>query len=275
MRASQPSFWQDFREEFGRRKALQNQPRTSYEQEATTEATTPSVPWVTMLSSMIAFGVVSRFAGPVTGALASNITAYLTNLIRQNRTGPSDLEAGRGARVAGIEMLETTKDSVTVNVPKKAEESNGVLAAPGEKLQVCIVGSGNWGSTAAKIIGENIQSGGEASKKFKEEVRMWVFEEQIEQEDGSMRNLTEIINEERENVKYLKGIKLPSNVKAMPDLKEAATGSKVFVWVLPHQFIPRSAETVKEVLDPNHLHLHGKRRHRRGSGRVEAVFRVD
>jgi hypothetical protein len=33
-----------------------------------------------------------------------------------------------------------------------------------EKLTVCIVGSGNWGSTAAKIIGENIQEG--AAKQF-------------------------------------------------------------------------------------------------------------
>jgi hypothetical protein len=32
-----------------------------------------------------------------------------------------------------------------------------------EKLQVCVIGSGNWGSTAAKIIGENILTG-EASR---------------------------------------------------------------------------------------------------------------
>jgi glycerol-3-phosphate dehydrogenase (NAD+) len=79
---------------------------------------------------------------------------------------------------------------------------------------------------------------------------MWVNEENIPQENGSTKKLSEIINETRENVKYLKGIKLPPNVKAVPDLKEAATGAHVFVWVLPHQFIARTAKTVKEVIGP-------------------------
>lgn len=79
---------------------------------------------------------------------------------------------------------------------------------------------------------------------------MWVLEEMIEQEDGSSKKLSEIINETHENVKYLQGIELPPNVKAVPDLKEAASGAQVFVWVLPHQFIARTAKTVKEVLDP-------------------------
>lgn len=117
------------------------------------------------------------------------------------------------------------------------------------KLQVCIVGSGNWGSTAAKIIGENILNG-PAGRKFETEVRMWVLEEMIEQQDGSSKKLSEIINETHENVKYLQGITLPPNVKAVPDLKKAAAGAQVFVWVLPHQFIARTAKTVKEVLDP-------------------------
>jgi glycerol-3-phosphate dehydrogenase (NAD+) len=122
------------------------------------------------------------------------------------------------------------------------------------ELQVCIVGSGNWGSTAAKIIGENILTG-PAGKMFAPEVRMWVLEEMIPQEDGSKKKLSEIINETHENVKYLKGYKLPPNVKAVPDLKEAATGAKVFIWVLPHQFIARTAMTVKEVLDPTSISI--------------------
>jgi len=128
-------------------------------------------------------------------------------------------------------------------------EAMKIQALPSSKLQVCIVGSGNWGSTAAKIIGENILHG-PAGKRFEREVRMWVLEEMIEQKDGSSKKLSEIINETHENVKYLEGIELPPNVKAVPDLKEAATGAQVFVWVLPHQFIARTAKAVKEVLDP-------------------------
>ncbi|XP_070786479.1 glycerol-3-phosphate dehydrogenase 1-like protein isoform X2 [Enoplosus armatus] len=72
---------------------------------------------------------------------------------------------------------------------------------PGKK--VCIVGSGNWGSSIAKIIGHNVK----ASNRFDPMVNMWVYEEVI---DG--KKLTEIINTEHENVKYLPGHKLPRNV---------------------------------------------------------------
>merc|ERR1719213_203729 len=119
-----------------------------------------------------------------------------------------------------------------------------------EKLTVCVVGSGNWGSTAAKIIGENIRDGA-ASKYFSDEVRMWVFEEDVKQGDGSARKLSEIINNDHENVKYLPGIKLPANVKAITDVKKAVEGAHVLVWVLPHQFIPRTAKTLKDVIHPN------------------------
>merc|ERR1719487_2650181 len=119
-----------------------------------------------------------------------------------------------------------------------------------EKMQVCIIGSGNWGSTTAKIIGENILAG-EASRYFSNEVRMWVFEEEVKQADGSVRKLSEIINTDHENVKYLPGVRLPVNVKAVPDLKEAVEGAHVLIWVLPHQFIPRSANAVKDVIHPN------------------------
>ena len=42
---------------------------------------------------------------------------------------------------------------------------------------------------------------------FDDVVKMWVFEEMVEG-----RKLTEIINEDHENVKYLRGFKIPDNV---------------------------------------------------------------
>jgi glycerol-3-phosphate dehydrogenase (NAD+) len=131
---------------------------------------------------------------------------------------------------------------------KKSTTTKKSLLSLENKKTVCIVGSGNWGSTAAKIIGENIMSG-DAKNYFNQEVRMWVFEEDIKQEDGSTRKLTEIINTEHENVKYLKGHKLPEIVKAVPDLKEAVKGAQVLVWVLPHQFIPKTAMGVVDVVE--------------------------
>ena len=59
------------------------------------------------------------------------------------------------------------------------------------------------GSAISKIIGTNVLK----SPLFQHEVSMWVFEEMV---DG--RKLSEIINTDHENVKYLPGIALPHNV---------------------------------------------------------------
>nr|XP_061789298.1 glycerol-3-phosphate dehydrogenase 1-like protein isoform X2 [Nerophis lumbriciformis] len=74
------------------------------------------------------------------------------------------------------------------------------MASP---LKVCIVGSGNWGSAIARIIGNNAKS----LQCFATTVKMWVFEENV-----NGRKLTDIINTEHENVRYLPGYKLPDNV---------------------------------------------------------------
>ena len=62
------------------------------------------------------------------------------------------------------------------------------------------------GSAIARIVGSN------ASKhpEFQPEVKMWVFEEMI-----NGKKLTEIINTEHENVKYLPGFKLPENIVSL------------------------------------------------------------
>jgi len=103
----------------------------------------------------------------------------------------------------------------------------------GEKEKVTVVGSGNWGSAIAKIVGRNVLG----NDKFDDEVRMWVYQEKI---DG--RDLTEIINEEHENVKYLPGIKFTENVIADPDLASACKDSTMLIFVMPHQFIPKNWE---------------------------------
>jgi len=137
--------------------------------------------------------------------------------------------------------------AVTTKKSTSTKKATKPLLSSENKRIVCVIGAGNWGSTAAKIIGENIMSG-DAKDYFEPEVRMWVLDEKIPQDDGSTRMLSEIINTDHENVKFLKGHKLPPIVKAVPDLKEAVTGATVLVWVLPHQFIPKTAETIKDVI---------------------------
>lgn len=97
-----------------------------------------------------------------------------------------------------------------------------------DKVRVCIVGSGNWGSAIAKIVGVNAKR----LPNFDDRVTMYVYEEMI---DG--KKLTEIINTTHENVKYLPGHKLPENIVAVPDVVEAAKDADILIFVVPHQFI--------------------------------------
>ena len=69
---------------------------------------------------------------------------------------------------------------------------------------------------------------------------MWVYEELI---DG--KRLSQIINTQHENVKYLPGITLPENVTAVPDLTEATKDADILVFVLPHQFLIKICEQMK------------------------------
>ncbi|XP_045145544.1 glycerol-3-phosphate dehydrogenase 1-like protein [Echinops telfairi] len=102
-------------------------------------------------------------------------------------------------------------------------------------LKVCIVGSGNWGSAIAKIIGNNVKK----LQQFAPTVKMWVFEEVI---DG--RKLTDIINSDHENVRYLPGHKLPENVVAVPSLTEAVQDADLLVFVIPHQYIHKICDGI-------------------------------
>lgn len=95
--------------------------------------------------------------------------------------------------------------------------------------KVCIIGSGNWGSAIAKLVGGNTSSNPDL---FVEETPMWVFEE-----DVNGRKLTEIINTDHENVKYLPGQKLPVNIVAVPNVVDAAKDADVLIVVVPHQFM--------------------------------------
>ena len=102
--------------------------------------------------------------------------------------------------------------------------------------KVCIVGSGNWGSAIARLVGANVER---LPDKFQREVSMWVFQEEV---DG--RKLTEIINTDHENVKYLPGRTLPKNIIAIPDIGDAAAYADFLIFVLPHQFIKRACATL-------------------------------
>jgi glycerol-3-phosphate dehydrogenase (NAD+) len=117
--------------------------------------------------------------------------------------------------------------------------------------KVCIIGSGNWGSAIATIVGRNC----ERLPFYETKVNMWVFEEMVkvnpQDDDEPKRKLTEVINETHENVKYLPGITLPNNVVAVADLAEACKDATLLIFVLPHQFLPRLLPTIREASHPS------------------------
>ncbi|XP_078062822.1 glycerol-3-phosphate dehydrogenase [NAD(+)], cytoplasmic-like [Mustelus asterias] len=103
-------------------------------------------------------------------------------------------------------------------------------------------GNGLRGSAVGKIAGENAAK----SKRFDNTVSMWVFEEMV-----MGRKLTEIINTDHENVKYLPGYKLPANVIAVPDLLDAARDADILVFAVPHQFIRQTCDELKGHVKPS------------------------
>ncbi|KAF9902895.1 Glycerol-3-phosphate dehydrogenase [Lobosporangium transversale] len=108
--------------------------------------------------------------------------------------------------------------------------------------KVALIGSGNWGSAVAKIIGRNVVR----FDHFDNQVKMWVFEEKV-----NGQNLTEIINTKHENVKYLPGIQLPENIVACPDLVETCRDASMLVFVVPHQFVASICKQLKGKIQPN------------------------
>ena len=104
------------------------------------------------------------------------------------------------------------------------------VTSPSGLNKVALIGSGNWGSAIASIIGHNVRH---HDKLFEETIKMYVYEEVL---DG--KKLTEIINTQHENIKYLPGIKLPENIVAVPDVSEAAVEADILIFVVPHAFVP-------------------------------------
>nr|POE51537.1 serine/threonine-protein kinase atg1 [Quercus suber] len=139
------------------------------------------------------------------------------------------------------------------------------MSSPGSphharKHRVCIVGSGNWGTTIAKVVAENTKAHPDL---FEEEVQMWVFEEtyQIPQSSKHYKSqskwsaqpqkLTALINGLHENVKYLPDIQLPHNLVANPDIADAVKGATILVFNLPHQFIGSVCEQLQGKIVPH------------------------
>ncbi|GEQ69620.1 hypothetical protein JCM33374_g3293 [Metschnikowia sp. JCM 33374] len=109
-------------------------------------------------------------------------------------------------------------------------------------FRIAIIGSGNWGTAVAKLVAENAA---EKPEIFQKQVNMWVFEEDI-----NGKKLTEIINTEHENVKYLPEVKLPENLVANPDIEATVKDADLLIFNIPHQFLPRVCKQLVGKVSP-------------------------
>ncbi|KAK3941121.1 NAD-dependent glycerol-3-phosphate dehydrogenase N-terminus-domain-containing protein [Diplogelasinospora grovesii] len=126
-----------------------------------------------------------------------------------------------------------------------------------QKHKVTVIGSGNWGTTVAKLVAENTREHGDI---FEEDVQMWVYEEEVtlskdsphydESVGDKPQKLTSVINKYHENVKYLPKIALPTNVVANPSLQDAVKDSSILIFNLPHEFIGNVCKQIKGHIPP-------------------------
>jgi glycerol-3-phosphate dehydrogenase (NAD+) len=141
-----------------------------------------------------------------------------------------------------IHSSETEKDVTTLNEMNDEMEKEVLFLPHLYRFKVAVVGSGNFGTAVAQRVALNAME----NTMIDPTVKMWVFEEVYEG-----RNLSEIINNDHMNPKYLPGIALPTNVIAISDLHETCRDADVLLFVLPHQFLPHVLKELKGVTKQN------------------------
>lgn len=93
-------------------------------------------------------------------------------------------------------------------------------------MKVAMLGAGSWGTTLADLLAREAH-----------EVRIW----------GNVRADLADLEADRENRKFLPGIKLHDGVKVQPELKAALDGAEVVVFAVPSQAVRPVATQVAEL----------------------------
>ncbi|MCA9672209.1 MAG: NAD(P)-dependent glycerol-3-phosphate dehydrogenase [Myxococcales bacterium] len=100
---------------------------------------------------------------------------------------------------------------------------------------VAVVGSGSWGTTIAKILGDNNVP-----------TLLWARREDACRE----------INETRQNEKYLPGARLGESIRATHDLQEVCERCKAIVMVVPSHGVRQVAFDMGHYLTGEHVMVH-------------------
>lgn len=122
-------------------------------------------------------------------------------------------------------------------------------------INVGVIGSGSWGTTIAKILGEN-----------ENQVLLWARREE----------LCAQINEQHVNEDYLPGATLPPGVMATTDLQRICESCKLIVMVVPSHGFRRVAHEIGAFLDGEHIIVHATKGIEEGSyKRMSEILREE
>ena len=92
------------------------------------------------------------------------------------------------------------------------------------KRKICVLGGGSWGTAVADIISNNAIK---FPEYFNSEVMLYLRDV----------NLCSIIEQKRENTKYLPNIRLQSNLKPVTSLEDALFFADIVIFAIPHEYI--------------------------------------
>jgi len=108
----------------------------------------------------------------------------------------------------------------------------------GKDKKIVVFGGGAWGTTIASKIAKSkdVLSGDD----YDTEVSLWVFEETV-----NGRNLTDHINCDNCNIKYLPGFSIPHNVRASSDLDSLSSQADIAIFAVPRKFLPNILQRMK------------------------------
>ncbi|MCK5797198.1 MAG: NAD(P)-dependent glycerol-3-phosphate dehydrogenase [Deltaproteobacteria bacterium] len=120
---------------------------------------------------------------------------------------------------------------------------------------VGVIGSGSWGTTIAKILGENGN-----------QVLLW----------ARRQALCDQINEVHVNEDYLPGAKLPPELMATTDLEHICASCKLIVMVVPSHGFRQVAHEIGGFLDGEHIIIHATKGIEAGtSKRMSEILREE
>ena len=96
-------------------------------------------------------------------------------------------------------------------------------------MKIAILGAGSWGTTLANLLTEN---------NPKDEVILWARENEV----------ISAIQDKRENIQYLPGVRLSSKLKVTGSLNDALSKAEIIVTAIPSQFLRQTAKQISPLV---------------------------